>query len=177
MSEIVLRPAWRRQDPVIERDAELLWRDLKILPPTADVGVRLAELCAGAYRDDALVALSTASIRYVGTLRCKLAMYRCLVAPKERMHRLATAITNFSRELLETWSLDNPQEEIQGLGAVIQSRELVEVQPFAVYPQTGLSFIGYTQEGFQMRVRWFKHARVSTYWPGDPDTVASGQTG
>jgi hypothetical protein len=173
MSEIVYRDAWRRKDPAIERDAELFWRAQRALPPGADVAVRLGEICAAAYHGAHVVGLVTARVRNIAPLRCKLAMFRCLVAPEFRERRVASELSVFARDLLEVWSKDKPGEEVLGLGAIIQSRLLVEHMPYAVYPDTKLAFIGYTQEGYQMRVYWFAHAKISNYWPGDPDSSLS----
>jgi len=167
MSELVLRPAWRLEDPAIERDAELFWRKENALPEGTDVAPRLGSLCAAAYFDDALIGVTTATIRPIDFLRCKLAMFRCLVSRNARVQQVASRLTVFSRDLMEAWARDNPGEEVLGLGAVIQSRALVEHSPWAVYPDTRLAFIGYTSEGYQMRVYWFAHAKISTYWPGD----------
>jgi len=173
MSEIAYRDAWHRKDPVIERDAELLWRAQEALLRDADVGARLGEICAAAYRGSQLVGLATARIREIPPLRCRLAMFRCLIVPEARLAQVASRLTVFARDLLEAWSKDNPNEAVLGLGAIIQSRLLVEHNPYAVYPDTKLSFIGYTQEGYQMRVYWFAHARISKYWPGDPESTMS----
>ncbi|SRR5258706_6532687 len=167
MSDLVLKPAWHLADPAIERDAELFWRALKNPAARFDVDARRAELCGAAYLGGKLVGISTAEPRRIPRLRCKLVMYRTLVSREVRKQDIASKLAVFSRDLLETWSRENPQEEILGVGAVIQSRALVENIPLPVYPDTKLSLFGYTQEGFQMRVYWFAHARISTYWPGD----------
>ncbi len=170
MSELTYRPAWQRHEPLIERDAEQFWLANNALPPGTSAETRLSELCAAAYSENQMVAVSTASIRMIGFLRCKLAMFRVLVAPDVRIQEVASKLAVYSRDLLEAWSKENIDQGVMGLGAVIQSRVLVKNIPEAVYPDTKLAFIGYTQEGYQMRVYWFAHATVSTYWPGD-DTV------
>ena len=167
MSELVLRAAWRKGDPAIERDAQLFWRANDAMQEDADIEMRLAGLCAGAYQDERLVGIATAAVRTIASLRCKLAMYRTFVERGLRNRQIASKLGVFSRDLLEAWARDHPEEQVVGMGAVIQSRVLVEKVPFAVYPETKLAFIGYTQEGYQMRVYWFAHARISTYWPGD----------
>jgi hypothetical protein len=167
MSELELRTAWQRHDPTIERDAERFWRANRALPQGVDTGTRLSELCAAAYCGNEMVAVSTASIRMMDFLRCKLAMFRVLVGREMRVNDVASRLAVFSRDLLETWSKENPDQAVMGLGAVIQSRVLVKNIPEAVYPDTKLAFIGYTQEGFQMRVYWFAHATISNNWPGD----------
>jgi hypothetical protein len=175
MSEIEFRNAWLRQDPDIERDAERFWRANHALPPGVDSRTRLAELCAVAYSDGQLVAVSTAAIRMMDFLRCKLAMFRVLVARDTRLNQVASKLAVYSRDLLEVWAKDNPDQAVMGLGAVIQSRLLVEHNPYAVYPDTKLAFIGYTQEGYQMRVYWFAHATISKYWPGEDSDAAAGK--
>jgi hypothetical protein len=169
MSDLVLKRAWRLADPSIEREAELFWRARDTLVENFNIGERRSQLCAAAYLDGRLAGISTAVPREIPRLRCKLIMYRTLVSGDVRNQQIATKLAVFSRDLLEEWSRENPQEEIQGMGAVIQSRALVENVPVPVYPDTKLSLFGYTNEGFQMRVYWFAHARISTYWPGDPD--------
>jgi hypothetical protein len=172
-----LRAAWQRQDAAIERDAELFWLANKAIPPGSDAGTRLSELCAAAYIGDELVGISTTPIRTIGFLRTKLAMLRVLVAPGARVQNVARRLGVFSRDLLEAWSKENPQEGVMGLGAVIQSPLLVKNVTEAVYPETRLAFVGYTQEGFQMRVFWFAHATVSTYWPGDDVAARAEENG
>jgi hypothetical protein len=67
---------------------------------------------------------------------------------------------------MEGWCLEHPAEEIVGLGAIIRSRALVQNLDVPIYPKTKLALVGYTQRGFQIRVYWFGHARISKYWPG-----------
>jgi hypothetical protein len=163
MREVEYRPAWNLRDPAIERDVELFWRRERALAPT---GARLARLCAVAYAKSEVVATATAFVRPVSMQRCKLAMYHCFVAPNARRRGIATGLTVFSRELLQSWSREHPSEEVLGLGAIIRSPVLVRNLDLPVYPRTGLALAGYTPRGLQLRISWFEHARISKYWPG-----------
>ena len=177
MHEVQYRPAWRRNDPAIERDAEILWRREKALHPSADVTTTLASLCAAAYAGSELVATAMATVRPIPVLRCKLAMYRCFVARGARRRGIATGLTLFSRDLIEKWSREHPNEGVLGLGAIIRSRVLAQNLDFPVYPKTRLALACYTDRGLQMRVYWFEHARTSKYWPGfQPDDARSADT-
>lgn len=167
-AEIVFRAAWRQNDPVLERDAMAFWKQLNLLPSDASAEDRLKELCAVAYSGETVVGVSTASIHHLSFLRSKLAMYRCAVSPDARSGQVATRITLFSRNVLEQWSLAHPEEKLMGLGAVVQSRLLVENQSEAIWPDTKFVFVGYTPAGYQMRVLWFAHATAPTDWPGPP---------
>jgi len=173
---VELRPAWRRADPKIERDAELFWRNERILPPRADVAARLSYLCVAGYDGDRLIALSEARITLIDFLQVKLAMLRIAVARDVRQHRLGTWLLTESRELLEAWSLENPAEEVMGMGTITQT---------AAYDGRGrargylrdshLAFVGFTANGEHMRVAWFDHgtipARRQNHFPllGDHD--------
>jgi hypothetical protein len=171
MLEVQYRPAWRRNDPVIERDAEIFWRREHALSPPG-VSKRLPNLCAVAYQDNEVVASAIAQVRLVDFLHCKLAMYQCYVAKHARRRHIATQLTVFSRKLLESWAREHPEEGVLGYGAIIRSRLLVQNRTEAIYPSSNLALAGYTSAGYQIRISWFAHAQISRYWPGragDPD--------
>jgi len=65
----------------------------------------------------------------------------------------------YARDILERWSIANPDEKLAGMGAVIESKELAgrEKQPF--WPNTRFGVVGYTADGRQIRVSWFEHFR------------------
>ncbi|OEU19640.1 hypothetical protein FRACYDRAFT_235698 [Fragilariopsis cylindrus CCMP1102] len=59
---------------------------------------------------------------------------------------------------LAQWSLDNPQEELLVLGTVVESQHLRRKNP--MWERSGLMLVGFKQNGSQIRLAWFKHARV-----------------
>jgi hypothetical protein len=171
-SEIALRPAWRLQDPVIQRDAEIFWQKERLLPKDADVPERLSELCMAGYDGNALIALTTARIRHIGFLGVKLAMLRVAIDSDKRRNRLATIIQAESRELLEQWSLANPAEEVMGMGTVTQTHAFDERGWSRGYLRSShLGFIGWTANGEHMRVAWFEHARIPVRRPDMPSSL------
>ena len=177
-TNIQLRPAWRRKDPVIERDAKLFWRAEQLLRATADLEARVAELCLAAYDGDTLIGLTTARVRYIGFLGVKLAMLRVAVASDKRKYRVASILQPESRELLEQWSAANPAEEVLGMGTVVQARMFgPDTRLQAFRPASRVCFIGWTANGEQMRVAWFEHATIPIRRPdvpfGTPDEFSS----
>jgi hypothetical protein len=167
--ELAIKPAWKLDDPALRRDALSFWEQLNILPASASLDARLNELCAVAYAGDSVAGVATALVRRVDFLGCDMAMFRCAVSPGARLMRCATKLTLQSIEILEAWSLANPSAGVMGMGSVIQSRALVEHDRHAVWPDTKLTFVGYTQQGQQFRLVWFKHAMVhdAVAPPGD----------
>lgn len=169
MSEIEFRAAWRKADAELERDAKEFWQTrLRLLPRNVDPEARARQLCAVAYRDGVPVGVSTATIEYIKQFRSNMAVYRCAVARQFAHQPLSWRITDFSREVLERWSLENPDEKVMGLMAVMQSRELVTRYP-QVFGVVNMTFTGFTPAGFPIRVAWFKHATIPVDWPPKPD--------
>jgi hypothetical protein len=167
MSDITFRPAWRKADAELERDAKTFWQSGPGLLSARAADERIHELCALAYRDGCPVGVSTATIEFVPRFRSHMAVYRCAVAGGLRHQPLSWTITDYSREVLEQWSLENPDEKVMGLMAVIQSKVLVTRYP-QVFGVVNMTFTGFTPSGFPIRVAWFKHATIPTDWPPRP---------
>jgi hypothetical protein len=159
-SSVEIRPAWRREDPELERDVIAFWRQLEILPPGVAPEARAKELCCLGYVGGEVVAVSTAVIEVLPFLRARFALLRIAVNPAHRRRHLAVEIAKASRNVLEQWSLEAPQEKVQGMAAVIQAATLDELKRLPQWPRSGLNLVGYTQDGQQIRVAWFDHARL-----------------
>ena len=155
-----LRPAWRRGDKTIEADAIAFWARMNILPAGVDPAARARELAAVAYEGGRLVAVSTAAIARYEPLRASFAFYRCAVDPSQRRSLLATAITAFTRDVVEAWAAEHPEEGVAGLAAIIESPDLVARQRAPLWPNTRLNLAGFTPDGRQVRIAWFDHYRV-----------------
>ncbi len=178
MSDVVFRSGWRKNDGQMEEDAKAFWRTHKAgrLPPKVDPDERARELCAIAYRDGHPIGVSTAKIMFVEQFRSFMAYYRCAVASEFGREPLSWRITDFSRETLERWSLEHPDEKVMGLMAVMQSKTLVTRYP-QVFGVVNMTFTGFTQAGYPIRVAWFKHATIPTDWPPRPSAATQDAGG
>ncbi len=157
---VEFRPAWRLKDSAIGRDALAFWAREGLLAAKTSLDVRLSELCMAGYDGDELIALSTAVIRFVDLVGCKLAMFRCAVAREKRRMLLASVIAGYSREHLEQWSLAHPEEEVMGMGSVTQAKALDNLSRRAMFRASRLGFVGWTPNGEQMRIAWFEHGAI-----------------
>ncbi|HYI48630.1 MAG TPA: hypothetical protein VEX35_09210 [Allosphingosinicella sp.] len=154
------RPAWRLEDPEIERDAIQFWNRLGILPPDVAPEQRAKELIAAAYKDGKLVGVQTATLGRLEQVRARLAMFRSAVDPDYRRFYLSRALTIFSKTLLQRWSAEHPEERLAGLGAVIESKELAAYGKKPYWPETQLILVGFMPDGRQIRVSWFEGFRL-----------------
>ena len=84
-------------------------------------------------------------------------MFRCVVSEPYRRRLIATELVVRCKEVLAQWSLDNPQEELLAFGTVVESQHLRRKNP--MWERSGLMLVGYKQNGLQIRLAWFKHAR------------------
>ena len=155
-----IRPAWRLDDPEIARDAVAFWQRMQILPPGVQPEDRASELVAVAYANGEVVGVATAQLAQIKTLRGRFAAYRCAVDPAHRRQGLARALTVFSRDLLEQWSLQHPEEKVLGLAAVVENPDLAARLREPVWPTLRLNLAHFLPDGRQLRVAWFAHARV-----------------
>jgi len=164
-----LRVAWHRHDASIERDAELFWREQKVLASVTSVSDRLNELCIVAYGGDRLVAVSTAGLRQIDFLGARVAMFRCAIARGFRGHRLSYDLMTRARQVLEEWSLANLDERVMAMVTIAQTKDAYLGDGPGVFKGSGLTFVGWTANGERMRVAWFEHARIPRFPPGrDP---------
>ena len=81
---VIVKIGWRLHDPVIEAEAEDLWRRLKVLPRGVDPKRRAKEIVATAYVDGRMAGVATAVVENVALVRQRFAMWRCAVAPESR---------------------------------------------------------------------------------------------
>ena len=159
-TDVDLRPAWRRDDPALEADAIAFWRRLAILPPDVAPEERAKQLVVTAYREGGLVGVSTAILGRIESLRGRFAIIRAATDPAHRRTHVAIALLVATRDLLERWADDHPEERLAGMAGVIENREVAERLKEPYWPVTRLGLVGHTREGRQIRVAWFGNGRV-----------------
>lgn len=153
-----IRIAWRKNDPEIERDAIAFWRRLDILPPGASAEERAKELVLAAYADGQLIGLTTAEVGLFPQVRTRLAMLRGAVDPSHRRSYVGLAMYPIALETLENWAASNPEEKVTGVGGIIEAPQLAELERMPYWPEVRVGLIGFTADGRQIRVRWFRDA-------------------
>lgn len=163
MSDIAFKFCWQKNDPQAIRDAREFWTSLNSSLGRDSIEDRSAELCAAAYRDGAMVGVSTIMLSSYPRLGGRFAFYRTAVAPGFRRQNVAARLCAFSRDSLAQWSREKPEEKIKGFVISVQSDELFrERRHLPIISTHGLDFvfIGYGDAGKQMRVVWFSDAAI-----------------
>lgn len=156
LSDIHYVPAWKRGDTRLERDALAMWRDMGVMPQGMKPEERLKELVVLAYKGERLVGITSADVRPYAPLRQRFAFMRLLMRSDAAGSGLAVPLTVQLREVLRQWSKDNPEEQLAGYGAFVSDKAYMATP---VLP-AGLTLVGYTPEGHQVRVFWWDHFRT-----------------
>lgn len=158
--EVVLRPAWQLRDRGIEQDAVAFWRRLGNLPADVTPEERATEAVVAAYQGGRMIGVATAALEVLPQVRARLAMMRASVDPEFRRGHVSAAMGISARALLESWSADNPEECLAGIGGIVESPDLAIVQRMPYWPWPRMNLIGFTADGRQIRVSWFEDFRL-----------------
>lgn len=159
--DVTFEEAWGRKDPAQAEEAKAFWEAHGLLPP-AQRDQRARELVTLVRADDKLVGLSTAVIQYFQELRGRFAFYRCALAPEVRSPDLMGALTFRAFDCIGRWSAANPGEKVLGIITIVAEQDFGDDALRPMWPEHDLhlNLVGYTQQNQQIRVAWFKHARI-----------------
>jgi len=159
--------AWPSADEKTREDLKAMWARLRVLPPGADADERAAQICVVGRVDGQLAAVSTAEITLMPRLKHRFAMVRAMVHPGYRSAEAILGLIRATHAALEDWSAANPDAAVAGLAVAIENPQLAEMLRYPGLamregdpPWSGLVLVGYTGKGEQIRVSWFRHARV-----------------
>jgi len=154
--EIDIRVAWRRDDSEIERDSIEFWRRLGNLPAGVAPEERAREVVVAAYHDGRIVGVATAEVGILPQVRTRLAMLRGSVDPAYRRTGIGIAMYPRALDALEEWAAVHPEEGVKGVGGIIEAAELAGLQRVPYWAEVRNGLIGFTPDGRQVRVRWFR---------------------
>ncbi len=84
--------------------------------------------------------------------------FRCFIAPHFRAPGLDSILAKKTREFLE--KQNDSVSKFKGMLMIVENEALREQRTKAVWPASGMVFIGYTSQGHHIRVGYFKGARI-----------------
>jgi GNAT superfamily N-acetyltransferase len=162
MTAFTFVSAWLRPDPARIEETARFWLTHGLMEPEA-VEDSAHGACAMAYAGRRLAGVTAVDFRTYSPLRSRLAFVHCAVAPEFRRQGLARRLVRQSLVVMEGWSLEHPEEGLQGLAAIIKTPDLKEKAKDPVWtdPYANLNLAGFTPKGGQVRLAWFRHAQVA----------------
>jgi len=157
---ITFEEVFGRDDPKLAAEIIDVWGKNNMLGDSKSRAERVKQVVMVVRnKDHEIVGISTAYPTYVEKLKNTLFAFRCMLLPEFRYPGLLTKLTVKTRDHLEKiHSTYDPY--CIGLIAEIQNSKLSKFRKEAVYPGSELTFIGYSKNGFQIRVYYFKGVKI-----------------
>lgn len=176
-SEITYKIAWQKNNEKISKDACALWMESGAMKqPEAGIA-RAKLLCVVAYDGDKLVAVSTITVGVQQQVYAKVCHFMCIVRPEYRRRHIATELAMRCLVVTEGWSKANPTYKILAFVIQVQTQDLV-MKCYKPVWNNKINFIGYSQEGAPLYLRWFRHAYFGeepdgdfTFYPSRPGAI------
>ncbi len=171
---ITYKVAWQKKDEKIMDEACALWVELGALKEASQGKQRAELLSVVAYDGDKLVAVSVMQVGMLPQVHAKVCLFRCIVHPEYRRRGIATELASRSLVVSEEWSKENPKHQAMAFAIRVETQTLLEKTYQPVW-NNKLTFIGYTQDGLPLYLRWFGHAYFGeeqdpdfTFYPNRP---------
>lgn len=157
---LVFENFWRRDATGISEDVLNVWRDHG--GPIGEAGhERLKQLVFVVRNAEGkVVGISTAFKAYIKQLRNHFFAIRLLLIPEYRIPGLTSTLLVRTRDFLESIHLDEVTDPAIGIMTLVENQRIKEYRNEAIWPASGMVYIGNSGEGHHIRVYYFKGARI-----------------
>ncbi len=139
------------------------WTDHQLLPDTANPEERAFEVVL-VVRDassKSIVGLTTAGVVQFKQLANKyFYLYRSVLLPDYRFPGFVSKLIVDTRDHLESRAVSGEPPGCIGLLTFVENPNIIRVRDEAVWPASKMVFIGTDSRGRQIRVYYFKGARI-----------------
>lgn len=127
--------------------------------PEDRINERLKQLVLVVRNNEEVVGVSTAQKIFVPNLRHHLYNFRCFIDPDYRVPGLTSTLLVKTRDFLEQiYNKDEPSEQAIGIIAMAEDERIKKYRNEAVWPASGMVYIGDTPKGYPIRVYYFRKA-------------------
>jgi hypothetical protein len=155
-------PVWKNVDAELSTELIDLWgRSHAILDPDQAARRATQAVCIARDESGVVCCVGTAVIRVLPRLRQPMYYYRQFFAPEFRGRKQAIPFFNEARKLLEEYNDALQVPESLGVLVELESQQLAERYERAYEPDADSTFIGYSPRGLQLRVSYFRNARLN----------------
>lgn len=145
-----------------DNDAKVVefWKRENALTNDVKIEERLRQVIVhAATQDGEIVAVSTAIPLTLPRLGQPMYYFRCFIGKDWRKSRLVLNILNRSSEILEAYARDNKFPCI-GVLVELENARFAETLQQPIWKSTKFVFIGKSQRNLDLRVRYFRGARL-----------------
>jgi len=162
VSELRYQNVWKEADETVRKGVMDLWtEEFGDKMEQKQKEGRLDMICVICYHGEKVVAVSTMTIEPNEGLWIKIGFLRCMVHSDYRRNGIATQLVNECKAALSKFSKEHPSQNLKALGATFSMGMLGDIAKKPVWPEVGLSLVGYNSEGMQVRLAWLDDVEVA----------------
>jgi hypothetical protein len=151
---------WNNSTPELREAVMQFWLNSRLLS-AEEAEKRVAEVVM-TVRDEQneIIGISTAYKAFVKQLGHHFYMFRCAIREQERHPGLTSLLLVKTRDHLESIHQNDEGVICKGLMTVVENPRINETRREAVWPASKMVYIGATKDGRQIRLYYFKGARI-----------------
>lgn len=165
---------WQRPDAATGGAIRAFWLREQANVTGDEATRRLKQVVAHVVDGDGqLAAVATASPRILPRLGQPLYYYRCFVGRAWRASKLVRPLLRYTQKVLETWAREHGYPCI-GMLLELENEGFVDTLRWAHWSGVGFSYIGVSPRGLDLRVWYFRGARLKT--PAELDELRQRAT-
>lgn len=158
--KLVFENVWRKDIQDIRKDIVAIWQQHGG-PEDGHVEERLKQLVYIIRNEfNQVVGISTAFKVQIKQLRNYLYAFRCIIVPQYRIPGLASKFLVLTRDFLESIHESDGPEKAIGVITLVENTKINEHRTEAIWPASKMVYIGNSKNGSQIRVYYFKGARI-----------------
>lgn len=158
---LVLENAWKKDISEIRSQVLEIWWNSGG-PRGEKATERLSELVFVVRNNEGdVVGISTAFKAYVKRLRNHFYALRLMLLPQYRIPGLTSKLLVETCGFLESIHDQDEKDKAIGVLTLVENERLKEKRNEAIWPASKMVYIGNSQDGHHLRVRYFKGARIS----------------
>ena len=160
IQEIVFENVWGKDIAHINAEIRKIWEDHGG-PVGAKADARLRQLVFVVKDSNGrVIGISTAFKAYIPRLRNHFYAIRLMLVPESRVPGLSSKLLVSTRDFFESIHAGEETDRAIGIITMVENAQLKEHRNEAVWPASGMVYIGNSAEGHHIRVYYFKGARI-----------------
>jgi hypothetical protein len=159
--KVILQNVWGGELDTIRSQVLEIWRHHG--GPTGQEAEGRLRQIVFVVKDEAgkLIGISTAFKAYISQLRNHFYAIRLMLVSGHRIPGLTSHLLVSTRDFLESVHGQDDTDQAIGLITLVENPSLKQHRNEAVWPASGMVYIGNSKEGHHIRVYYFKGARIS----------------
>lgn len=161
--QLIFENLWQKTDTPLHTKVGELWK--KNFPAITDeqLQTRLPQIVFALQTPEGQAAgVSTSHKAYIQHLKHHMYAFRCFIDPAYRIPGLTSTLLVKTRDWLESVYMNDGAEEERCIGVItlVENDRILKYRNEAVWPASGMVYIGNSPKGFHIRAYYFKKALI-----------------